>query len=89
MEIYNLRGGQNQYQQECPTLKAKGTDAEVHHPCYSFAGEHKYEIEARNKLEGEVSAGIVLYYNSQFFMGSGFNRRTDSATAQGSPQLRE
>lgn len=56
------------------TLKAKGTDAGSSSPMLFVAGEHKYEIEAEIKLEGEASAGIVLYYNSQFFMGTGFNR---------------
>lgn len=58
-------------------LKAKGLDPGSSSPMMFVAGEHKYKIETEIKLEGEASAGIVLYYNSQFFMGTGFdlNRR--------------
>ena len=31
-------------------------------------------IETRIEIKGDVTAGIVLYYNDCFFMGTGFNK---------------
>ena len=55
------------------TLQAKGSVPAESSPLMFVAGEHAYEIEAEIELHGEVTAGLVLYYNSDFFMGTGFN----------------
>ncbi len=54
-------------------LKAKGTDPADSSPLMFVAGDHRYEVEVEVELTGDVTAGIVLYYNSDFFMGTGFN----------------
>lgn len=59
------------------TLRAKGTDPGTSSPLMFVSGEHRYAIEAEIELHGDVSAGLVLYYNSAFYQGTGFdvNRR--------------
>ena len=39
------------------------------------AGTHRYEIEAEITLEGDVQAGLVLYYNGKFNIGTGFDAK--------------
>ncbi|MDR0658940.1 MAG: family 43 glycosylhydrolase [Mediterranea sp.] len=56
------------------TLKAKGNTPADSSPLMFVTGDHRYEVEVEIELEGDVTAGIVLYYNSDFFMGTGFNR---------------
>ena len=56
------------------TFKAKGTDLRTSPPILFVAGQHAYEVETRIEIEGDVTAGIVLYYNDRFFMGTGFNK---------------
>lgn len=55
------------------TLKGKGKTAAESSPMMFVAGEHAYEIEAEIELHGDATAGLVLYYNSSFFMGTGFD----------------
>jgi beta-xylosidase len=38
------------------------------------AGCHRYQIEAEIELQGDVTAGLVMYYNSQFYQGTGFDK---------------
>lgn len=59
------------------TMQGKGTTVNESSPLMCVAGEHAYEIETEIELHGDVSAGMLLYYNSQFFQGIGFdeNRR--------------
>ena len=47
------------------------------------AGLHAYEVEAEIELHGDVTAGIVLYYNSDFFMGTGFNKNARTRYRKG------
>lgn len=42
-------------------------------PIMFVAGTEAYEFEAEIELHGNVTAGLVLYYNSDFFMGTGFD----------------
>lgn len=56
------------------TMKAKGTQPGNSSPIMFVAGEHSYEIEAEIELHGDVTAGLVLYYNSDFYMGTGFDK---------------
>lgn len=64
-------------------LKAKGTDPGSSAPMMFVAGIHAYEIEAEIELRGNVTAGLVLYYNSQFFMGTGFNKENRTRYRKG------
>ncbi|MCH5334552.1 MAG: family 43 glycosylhydrolase [Alistipes sp.] len=56
------------------TLKSAGKDMPDSPPMLFVAGVHSYEIEARITLIGDVTAGLTLFYNDRFFMGTGFNR---------------
>ena len=56
------------------TLRSAGSDMVASPPMLFVAGQHAYEVEARISLEGDVAAGIVLYYNGGFFMSTGFDR---------------
>ena len=59
-------------------LQGKGTLPGNSSPLMFVAGEHRYEIEAEIELsDDQTCAGLVLYYDSVFYMGTGFdaNRR--------------
>ncbi len=54
------------------TLAAEGSSPGNSTPMLFVAGTHSYEIECEILLnDPTVSAGIVLYYDSVFFMGTG------------------
>ena len=55
-------------------LKAKGTLPGNSSPLMFVAGDHRYEIEAEIELsDAETRAGLVLYYDSVFHMGTAFD----------------
>ena len=55
-------------------LKAKGTLPGNSSPLMFVAGEHRYEIEAEIELsDADTRAGLVLYYDSVFHMGTAFD----------------
>lgn len=62
-----------QIEENALTLQGKGATAAESSPIMFVAGEHAYEIEAEIELHGAATAGLVLYYNSSFFMGTGFD----------------
>ncbi|MBP5765183.1 MAG: family 43 glycosylhydrolase [Bacteroidales bacterium] len=56
------------------TLQAQGTAPGNSSPLMFVAGERRYELECEVELnDPEASAGLVLYYDSVFFMGTGAN----------------
>lgn len=57
------------------TLQAKGDDVASSAPLMFVAGSHSYEIEAEITLQGDVRAGLVLYYNGKFNVGTGFDSK--------------
>ncbi|MBR1400313.1 MAG: family 43 glycosylhydrolase [Prevotella sp.] len=57
------------------TLQAKGNDPGSSAPLMFISGAHRYEIEAEIELQGDVTAGLVMYYNSQFYQGTGFDKQ--------------
>ena len=56
------------------TLQAQGNSLGTSAPLMFVAGSHGYELEAEIDLEGEVTAGLSLVYDSVFNVGTGFNR---------------
>lgn len=57
-------------------VQAKGDSPGTSSPLMFVAGEHAYEITAEIELHGpSVTAGLLLYYNSDFYMGTGFNEQ--------------
>ena len=59
------------------TLQGQGSSLSSSSPIMFIAGAHRYEIEAEIVLHGEVKAGLCLYYNADYNVGTGFdtNRR--------------
>ena len=59
------------------TMQAEGTSPGNSTPMLFVAGTHSYELECEVVLnDSAVSAGIVLYYDSTFFMGTGTSHNT-------------
>ncbi len=56
------------------TLQGRGSRAADSYPILFVAGDHSYEIEAEIELHGNVSAGLILFYNKDFFVGTGFDK---------------
>lgn len=57
------------------TLKATGTCPADSAPLMFVAGDHAYEFEVEiNRTPGSV-AGLVIYYDSRFYVGQGINDR--------------
>lgn len=57
-------------------MQGKGKTVNESSPLMCVAGEHAYEIETEIELHGNVTAGMLLYYNNQFFQGTGFDEKT-------------
>jgi len=57
------------------TLQAQGENLGASAPLMFVAGCHRYELEAEIDIEGDVRAGLTLYYNSQFNVGICFDRQ--------------
>lgn len=57
------------------SLQAQGSDPGSSAPLMFVSGAHRYQIEAEIELQGEVTAGLVVYYNSQFYQGTGFDKQ--------------
>ena len=56
------------------TLQGKGNSLGSSSPMMFIAGSHRYEIEAEIELHGEVKAGLCLYYNFDYNVGTGFDK---------------
>jgi xylan 1,4-beta-xylosidase len=56
------------------TMKAKGKDIGSSSPLMFVSGAHRYYIEAEIELNGDVRAGLCLYYNAQFNVGTAFDK---------------
>jgi len=55
-------------------MAAKGSMPGNSSPMMFVAGEHRYEVEVEVELsDAETRAGLVLYYDSAFYMGMGFD----------------
>ena len=55
-------------------MTAKGTMPGNSSPLMMVAGDRRYEVECQIELsDPETRAGIVLYYDSAFYMGTGFD----------------
>ena len=67
------------------SMQGRGTDAASSHPMMFVAGRTSYQIEAEIILHGDVRAGLLLYYNSDFFQGTGFDGQKRYRYRKGSP----
>lgn len=55
------------------TMKGQGDNIGSSAPLMFIAGAHRYEIEAEVELQGNVRAGLCLYYNAQYNVGTVFD----------------
>lgn len=55
------------------TLSGQGTNPADASPLLMIAGCHNYEIQLQAQLDGDISVGLVGFYNEQFFAGIGYD----------------
>lgn len=55
------------------TLQGRGSSLGTSAPLMFIAGAHRYEIEAEVRLTGRVRAGLCLYYNDKYNVGTAFD----------------
>lgn len=55
------------------TLKAAGNNVAASNPLLFVAGEHSYEFSVKVTLEGDATAGLILLYNADYYVGMGFD----------------
>jgi xylan 1,4-beta-xylosidase len=55
------------------TLRAYGQTPGESAPLLFVPGEHNYEISARIDIDSLAVGGLVLFYNEDFFVGTGFD----------------
>lgn len=52
-------------------LQAQGGNPAESSPMMFVTGAHKYEISARIECDSAAVAGLILYYNDRFYVGTG------------------
>lgn len=57
------------------TLKAQGKTPQESAPLLFIAGAHDYEFSVKIDKDSAVAAGLVLFYNSDFYVGTGFDNK--------------
>lgn len=55
------------------TMKAQGKTPAESAPLMFVAGAHSYELSAKINIDDDVSAGFVIYYNADFYVGISFD----------------
>lgn len=58
------------------TMKAQGDNPANSAPLMFVAGQHRYEVSMKIEVGDSTTAGIVLYYNAGYYVGTGFNSNT-------------
>jgi beta-xylosidase len=56
-------------------LKAHGKTPQESAPLLFVAGSHDYEFSVKIDKDSTATAGIVLFYNSDFYVGTGFDNK--------------
>ncbi|OQP53462.1 hypothetical protein A4H97_23755 [Niastella yeongjuensis] len=57
------------------TLKAQGATPHESNPLLFVADAHNYEISVKIEKDAAAVAGIVLFYNADFYVGAGFDSK--------------
>lgn len=57
------------------TLEAQGKTPQESAPLLFAAGAHDYEFSVRIDKDSNAVAGLVLFYNADFYVGTGFDSR--------------
>ncbi len=56
-------------------LKAQGITPQESAPLFFVAGAHDYEFSVRIDKDSNAVAGLVLFYNADFYVGTGFDSK--------------
>lgn len=56
-------------------LRALGNDPATSSPLLFVTGAHGYEISVKMKCDSQAVAGIILYYNDRFYVGTGYGNQ--------------
>jgi beta-xylosidase len=57
------------------TLKAQGKSPHESAPLLFVAGAHNYEVSVHIEKDSGAVAGLVLFYNADFYVGTGFDSK--------------
>jgi xylan 1,4-beta-xylosidase len=57
------------------TLQAQGKTPQESAPLLFVAGAHDYEFSVRIDKDSNAVAGLVLFYNADFYVGTGFDSK--------------
>jgi beta-xylosidase len=57
------------------TLKARGKTPQESAPLLFIAGSHDYEFSVKIDKDSAATAGLVFFYNSDFYVGTGFDSK--------------
>jgi xylan 1,4-beta-xylosidase len=57
------------------TMKAQGNTPQESAPMLFVAAAHNYEISAWIEIDSSAVAGLILFYNADFYMGTGFDNK--------------
>ena len=77
--------GRVSYEDGVLTMKAQGDSPGTSSPMMCVAGLHAYQMEVEVEIDPEASAGLLLYYNSDFYVGTGFDINKRYRYRKGSP----
>jgi len=57
------------------TMKAQGTTPQESAPMLFVAGAHSYEISVKIDKDSLAVAGLILFYNAGYYVGTGFDNK--------------
>lgn len=58
------------------TMKAQGKTPQESAPMLFVTGAHNYEMSAKMIIDSGATAGLILFYNADFYVGTGFDKST-------------
>jgi beta-xylosidase len=70
----NFGQGRASYNNGAMTLKADGNNPHDSAPLLFVPGMKNYELSACAEIDVNTTAGLVLFYNEDFYVGTGFDR---------------
>ena len=70
------------------TLHGHGTSPADASPLLMIAGCHDYELQLKAELQGDVSVGLVGFYNERFYAGIGYDTKSRFSWRRGTVRAR-
>jgi len=70
------------------TLKAQGKTPHESAPLLFIAGAHNYEFSVKINKDSTATAGLMLFYNSDFYVGTGFDNKERLGWRKGAVKAR-